>query len=281
MRRSIAAAFIGLSLAVSAGAQTAPAPMPTGVPGAATPPAAAPAPFQMMAFIGALEGSAEVLLDGIEPWQPAKLSQKLTAGTQVRTKGASSVTLGFTDGSKVRVGPNANFKLEEVQTSKISVYIGLGKMESWVKKWAKRTFQARNPVAVASVRGTVFSMDVRSPTEVTVDLFSGSLAVTDNFGRTTPMAEGQRMNADASGGAAPPAPLPPDVTAPAEPPTPIAELASAASATTPLGEGGEEPPPPGEEVPAEEPAATTEPAPAPTTTTSVSQETSTLSPTTP
>ena len=277
MRRSFAAAMVGLFMTVSASAQTGDAPMPAAVPGAAAP-GAAKAPFQMMAFIGALEGQAEVLLDGVEPWQPAKLSQRLTAGTQVRTKAASSVTLGFTDGSKVRVGPNANFKLEEVQNSKISVYIGMGKLESWVKKWAKRTFQARNPVAVASVRGTVFAMNVNSPTDVVVDLFSGGLAVTDNFGRTTPMVEGQRMSADASGGGTPPVNLPPDVTAPAEPPTNVPELATAGTGTTPLGEGDatttEEAP--AEEVPAEETTTT------PTSTSgSVTQETSTLSPTTP
>ncbi len=273
MRRSFAVAMVGLFVAVSARAQTGAAPMPAAVPGAAAP-GAAKAPFQMMAFIGALEGQAEVLLDGVEPWQPAKLSQRLTAGTQVRTKGGSSVTLGFTDGSKVRVGPNANFKLEEVQNSKISVYIGMGKLESWVKKWAKRTFQARNPVAVASVRGTVFSMDVQSPTNVVVDLFSGGLAVTDNFGRTTPMTEGMRLSADAAGGAGTPGQMPPNVDAPAEPPTLIPELASAGTPTTPLGESAttEEPP---AEAPAEETTTTT------SNTGSVTQETSTLSPTTP
>ncbi len=240
---------------------------------------------EMVGYIGIVAGSAKVLLDGVEPWIDAKPGQKLSPGTQIKTGADGSVTIGFTDASKVRIGPNAAFKVEEVSRSKVAVYIGLGKMEAWVSKLKKRLFQARNPVAVASVRGTVFSMNVVSPTEVTMMCFQGSLGVTDNFGRSAEVNKGQSLKADAEQGAEPPKAIPPDITAPAEPPISIPELASAGSATTPLGESdapaaegeapAEEAPP--EEAPVETPT-TTEPT---TTAPNPVQDTATASPTTP
>lgn len=246
-----------------------------------TPGAAAPARASMASYIGIVEGRAEVLLDGVEPWLPAAVGQKLSNGTQVRTKGKSSVTIAFTDGSKVRLGPNANFKLEEAAPSKVSIYIGLGKLEAWVSKFAGRTFQTRNPVAVASVRGTVFAMNVFSPTQVTTDLFSGSLNVTDNFGRTVPMAEGQRVEADAVGGAAPPAALPPSARAPVEPVVTLPQLAAQPAQAEVADKAAAEPAK--EETPAEEVTAeeTTTPENNNTSNTNPLQDSSTVSPSSP
>ena len=148
---------------------------------AAQPTASAPA---MVAYVGLVSGSVQVQLGGSDIWSMAKLGQALPGGTQVKTEAGGSCTVAFSDGSKVRIGPKASFKLEEAAPSKVAVFIGLGKLEAWVKKLANRTFQARNPVSVAAVRGTVFAMDVLSPTSVTLDCFEGSLAVQDNFGNT-------------------------------------------------------------------------------------------------
>lgn len=272
---SLALLAAPLSSLWAAGA--APAPISPAMRRAATTPAAAPARAGMASYIGIVEGKAEVLLDGVEPWIPAAVGQQLSNGTQVRTKGKSSVTIAFTDGSKVRMGPNANFKLEEAVPSKVAIYVGLGKLEAWVSKFAGRTFQTRNPVAVASVRGTVFAMNVISPTQVTTDLFSGSLNITDNFGRTVPMAEGQRVEADAVGGAAPPAPLPPSVKAPAEPVVTLPQLAAQPAAV----EKEAAPESAKEEAPADEVEAEETTTPENTNTSNPLQDSSTVSPSSP
>lgn len=260
-------------------AGAAPAPVSPALRRPASTPAAAPARAGMASYIGIVQGNAEVLLDGVEPWVPAAVGQQLTNGTQVRTKAKASVTIAFTDGSKVRLGPNSNFKLEAAAPSKISIYVGLGKLEAWVSKFAGRTFQTRNPVAVASVRGTVFAMNVLSPTQVMTDLFSGSLNITDNFGRTVPMIEGQRVEADAVGGAAPPAPLPPSAQAPAEPVVTLPQLAAQPAAA----ETEAAPEPAKEEAPAEEVTAeeTTTPENTGSNTSNPLQDSSTVSPSSP
>lgn len=265
MRQAVLSVMLAATLPVSSMAAAAAYPAKTVAPKMAAP---AKMPAVMAAYIGDMTGSVQVQLGGSDVWSLAKAQQQLPAGTQIKTMGDSSATIGLSDGTKLRIGPNATFKIEEISNSKVAVFIGLGKLEAWVTKFAKRTFQTRNPVAVASVRGTSYAMNVLSPTNVTVDLFQGSLAVTDNFGRTTAVAEGQRVEANAATGCSAPAPVPAGVTMAPEPavsiPAPTAAPAAAASA----------------EAPADE----TETAPTTsntTPTTSPSQETSTVSPSAP
>lgn len=243
MRRMMASALISLFFCALTGPVHAATASGAGryVPAArGSAPAKARKITKMAGYIGIVKSPAMVLLDGVEPWVKAKVGQQLTPGTQIKTKSGGSVTIAFTDGSKIRLGPNANFKLETVKRSKISMYIGLGKLEGWVKKLARRTFQIRNPVAVASVRGTVLATNVISPTQATFDCFSGSLGVTDNFGRTQSLSAGQRMSSNAQTGSSAPTKLPPNVKAPAEPPVNIPQLASADSPTTPLADSDAE-----------------------------------------
>ncbi|MBI5622799.1 MAG: FecR domain-containing protein [Elusimicrobia bacterium] len=257
MRRSVIAAV--LVLAMSAGTQAAFAAVVAPAPAAK---AQAPAPGAkagqlkvMAAYIGDLQGKAKVLVDGIEPWIDAKNAIRLTPGTQIKTEAGSSLTVVFTDGSKIKLGPNATFKLEEVSMSKVAVYVGLGKLDAWVNKLKSRLFQARNPVAVASVRGTIFTMNVISPTQVMMSCFQGGLSVADNFGRTQSVEAGQQLAASSTAGAAePPAALPPEAAAP--PPEPVITapevLAAIVSVTQPgATEAAPAPAPTAEEVPAE------------------------------
>lgn len=255
MRNIFLSAVISLALPASVFAAAAmPATTPANTPGASAAKAPAkPAKFVMTAFISTIEGSAQVQLGGSDIWALAKAEQELAAGSQIKTQAGSAVIIGFTDGSKVRVGPNATFKIEEVSNSKIAIFIGLGKLESWVAKMAKRTFQARNPVAVASVRGTCFAMDVISPTNVGMTCFSGGLAVTDNFGHSTPLGAGQVMQADAATGSSAPQAAPAGTTAPVEPVVVIPAAIAAVSAPAPAAEAA--PVAAAEEAPAAEPAA--------------------------
>lgn len=196
--------------------------------------------FHMSALVAIVEGEAEIQAAGSWEVFPAKAGMPVAEWSSIRTKANGRLTLMFTDGTKIRLGPNSSFKLEEAKPSKISVYIGLGRMESWVKKFTRRSFTARNPVAVASVRGTDFVMDVVSLTEVMMALFSGSMDVTDTFGMMTSMVEGQRMDATAGLGSAPPVPLPPEVKMDAPPPAPPDIMKAVMAAA-----GGFLPPPPG------------------------------------
>lgn len=218
----------------------------------------------MAAAAGDVVGGAQFKAPGADSWNVIVKGQPLTDGTEIKTPAGASVTIAMSNGTKLRIGPLAVFKLEKVSASKISVFIGLGKLECWVKKFAKRgTFQARSKLAVAAVRGTVLSMDMISPTQVAVDVFEGSISLADAKGNVQPVAQGQRVEATPEG-AGKAAPQPPGTQAPAEPSVAVPAAPAAAPAAT-------------EAAPAE---STTEPAPKQTTT-SPTQETSTVSPSSP
>lgn len=199
----------------------------------------------MVAYIGEMSGSVEMQAAGSEVWNRVKLGEALPGGARLKTQRDSGVTVAFTDGSKLRIGPMATFTMEQAANSKVSVFVGLGKLEAWVKKFAGRTFSVRSPSMTAAVRGTVFVMAVMSPTMATLDCFEGSLAVTDNFGNTAAVGGGQRLEASATSGASAPAPVPPTAKAPVEPKVTVAPPPPPAAApAAPKAPAAKAPPPP-------------------------------------
>jgi hypothetical protein len=220
----------------------------------AVPSFAAPATTAAAATVAEVSGGAEVLLDGVEPWTKAAAGQELTPGSKVRTSRSGSATLLFFDGSKVRISRSAEFTLESAEPAKISLFLAIGKLEAWVSKLKTRNFQTRTPSAVAAVRGTVFEMDCPTGKDTTVDLFSGSLAVNDNFGHSSLLAPGQSLVTGAASGAAPkPVALPPSVKPPVEPTIALAPAKPAPAPATqtaavppplPVDTAGTVPPPP-------------------------------------
>jgi len=188
-------------------------------------------PAIMAALVGKVEGKAQFRLDETQPWNDAKEAVRLPEGAQVRTMAGSSIVITFLDGSKVRLGPNVTFKLEAATPSKVSVFIGLGKLECWVKRLTSRRFQARSPVAVASVRGTIFSKDVRehSPIVDVTNVYEGVVDQTDLYNNTIGIGPGTSVAADAETGNSAPGTIPKDqATPPVEPKEKPEDLAKAA-----------------------------------------------------
>jgi len=182
---------------------------------------AADAPATLYSYLGTIEGSVEVQKPGSDVWTLGKLGESLPGGTQIKTQTGAACTVAFTDGTKLRIGPNATFKIEEVSVSKVSVFIGLGKLEAWVKKLAAgRTFQARNPVAVAAVRGHRVRHDRTEPHQRHHGLLRGLPVGLWTTSATPPaVAQGQHMEANATTGASAPAPIPPAAAKPPVEPT--------------------------------------------------------------
>lgn len=272
MRRVLLSA--ALSFALPAAGFAASGAMPATTPMPAKGAAAPAAKFAMVAFIGAMTGSAQVQIPGSDVWMMAKVGQQIPGGAQIKSGPDSTVTVGFTDGSKISLGANAVFKVEEVSNGKIALFIGLGRLDAWVAKLKGRAFQVRNPVSVASVRGTSFSSIVyQGPSGFRAETFcfTGALAVADSFGRVQAVGAGQTVAADPVKGAAEPTLTPPSVVVPVEPVVEVpAALAAVAAPET---------------VPAETPAeVAAEEAPAPTEPAVINnplQETTTASPSAP
>lgn len=239
MNRLLSLALFALPAAAFA-ATGSPA-LPAAAPNKPVAAQAQPKAAEFGAYVAISEGKVAVLLGGETQWRPAQPGQRLTPGTQVRTFEGSSVTLAMSDGSKIRLGAMANFKLEEVSPRAITGNLLLGKLEAWVSKYKRRKFTMRNPVAVASVRGTVFNMNVFSIARVEFNLFTGVLSITDIFGRTVNLTPGLALGATSTGGSGTPEPT--KESAPAEPTVNLPQIGGTPDGSDAGGEeaSGEEP----------------------------------------
>lgn len=171
------------------------------------------------ASVASVEGDVQLQQAAVPGWIPAATGKLLSSGDALKTGASGSAVLAFSDGTKVRLGPNSSQVTERLQPGKVEVNLSIGLIEAWVKKLAGRRFTVRTPTAVASVRGTEFRAEVDASGQTTVDLFGGSLDLTDRFGNQTSLDSGQRIVADAKAGVAEakPVPIPAEVKPKPEP----------------------------------------------------------------
>lgn len=150
---------------------------------------------------------------------PAKAGAPLPSGAKVETGPGAEALVLLADGTKVRVGPDSVFAFEGEGGRATDLRLAEGFLTAWVRKMRGRRLNIRTPAAVAAVRGTVTSAEHRRGRS-RFALFTGSLWVTDRFGRSTEMTPGQASEIHFERGLAGTTPLPPGTRPPEEPPTP-------------------------------------------------------------
>ena len=137
---------------------------------------------------------------GSQDWTLVKtLPANVANCDSVRTGLKAQATLIFDDGSKVELGPNASFTLEEASGNRASLQLGFGALKAFVAKLQGRKFQVRTPTAVCSVRGTEFRVEVMTGGRTVVDLYRGLLGVEDQQGRQVLMHPNERLQIDLGG----------------------------------------------------------------------------------
>lgn len=162
----------------------------------ADPAAAAPA---ASAVLSQTRGRVEVQRKSMDLWTRAQAPYALHVGDKVRTKGRGQAMITFQDGSRVEIGPKAELEIEAASTVGKKLKLGIGKIKAWVQKAEGQRFDVKTPKAVASVRGTEFSVDVNRFGNTVVDLYSGLLGVSDTKGNETLMQPNQRVTVDNNG----------------------------------------------------------------------------------
>ena len=110
--------------------------------------------------ISELKGVARVRRPNTVSWNEVPAHYVLAPGDELKTDRGAKATLLFDDGSRVEVGPNSSYLLEESEAGKSSMSLSFGKLRAWVTKATARRFAVRTPTAVCSVRGTEFGVDV-------------------------------------------------------------------------------------------------------------------------
>ena len=127
------------------------------------------------------------------------LPHEIAAQDSVRTGAKAGATLVFDDASRVDLGANASFTLEEASPGRCLLNLSIGRLRAYVQKAASRNFSVRTPTAVCSVRGTEFQVDVARGGRTTVDLYSGMLGVADNKGQEILLRPNERIQVDLGG----------------------------------------------------------------------------------
>jgi len=154
---------------------------------------AASAAVQAASTLSSLSGTAFVLKAGAPVWEPAFKGQSLAPQDQVRTGSRSRATVSFEDGSRIELGPNGSFTLQEAKKDSSALKLSLGSLRAWVSKALSKHFEVRTPTAVCAVRGTEFAVEVGAQGNTRVEMFAGLLSVADRAGNEILLKENQRI----------------------------------------------------------------------------------------
>jgi hypothetical protein len=152
------------------------------------------------AYLSKAAGVVQVKRAGAGDWDMVKsIPLDLVPADSVRTGTRAQATLSFADGSRIELGPNSSFMLEDASDGKSSIKLGFGWLKAFVTKVNKRRFQVKTPTAVCSVRGTEFRVEVDRGGRTTVDLYRGLLGVEDNRGNQVLLHPNERLQVDLRG----------------------------------------------------------------------------------
>lgn len=128
-----------------------------------------------------------------------KVPRPLNAGDEIRTGTRARATINIWDGSRLSMGADASFSIEEASPRRSAFRLYLGPLKVEVRRAARRRFEVRTPTAVCYVRGTEFRLNVLSNGRTLVDLYKGLLGVEDNGGRQILLHPNERLSVDRRG----------------------------------------------------------------------------------
>ncbi|MBN1823772.1 MAG: FecR domain-containing protein, partial [Endomicrobiales bacterium] len=134
------------------------------------------------ATITKITGNPEVAPPSSLEWQKAQRNMKIGDNTKLRCGPGSKAELITNNGHKIKVWPKSEISLDKVdgETSKFSLF--LGKIRSIVKKLKGREkFEVKTPVAVCSVRGTDFAVEIGEENQMLVEVYEGQVAAQEEM----------------------------------------------------------------------------------------------------
>ncbi|MBN1622368.1 MAG: FecR domain-containing protein [Endomicrobiales bacterium] len=143
-------------------------------------------PFR--AVVTKTRGKAFVKLNESEPWQKCYTAMVLDENATVKTNRWSKVEIILSDRSKINMKGDSQLKLNNLSDEDKEVEQQKGKTIFKVAKlWRGGKFRCKTPVAVCSVRGTEFAVEVGDDNKSTFKVFEGMVDVSglDGVGGVT------------------------------------------------------------------------------------------------
>ncbi|MDD4003622.1 MAG: FecR family protein [Elusimicrobiaceae bacterium] len=146
-----------------------------------------------------LSGRVEMRLAGGTGWSRVSGLTTVESGSYVRTGFRSKAKISWSDGSVVELGPNSNYQLHlDDSATGLSMTLLAGKLKAAVGRLRGRKFEVGTTNAVCAVRGTEFEVQVHN-NNTSVVLYTGSLAVSDNFGNQRLLEPGYSVDVGPNG----------------------------------------------------------------------------------
>jgi hypothetical protein len=171
--------------AVTPGASAGTPPRATTAPDAPTPTTAAAT--GRSADILEIDGSAQKRTNEQSAWDAAGLGETLQVGHQIRTAADSLATLHFSEGTIARVAPASLVTITELEGDTANpitrLQLALGKIFVILTGSAgEGGFEVETPSGVASVRGSLMSVEVRRRPVIVTCLETGATAASSTPG---------------------------------------------------------------------------------------------------
>jgi hypothetical protein len=141
---------------------------------------------QRIAWVDNLAGKVEYQRRGKGAWHTLTDKTHLQTNDVVRTIGASSsAELYWLDGTRIRLAPNTTMRIKKstrnlMKHAETSLFrLDLGKVWVRVVRSLRRSsqFAVETPTAVATVRGTIFSVAVQPEGSTKVSVYDGTVEV--------------------------------------------------------------------------------------------------------
>ncbi|MCS6861845.1 MAG: FecR family protein, partial [Abditibacteriales bacterium] len=142
--------------------------------------------MQRVAGVAHISGQAEYQRRGKGAWRPLTMNTLLQTDDVVRTVGPNStVELYWIDGTRMRLAPNTTMGIKKctyngMKRAETSLFhLNLGKVWVRIVRTLSRAskFEVETPTAVATVRGTIFSVTVKPEGSTKVSVYDGTVEV--------------------------------------------------------------------------------------------------------
>lgn len=142
----------------------------------------------------ASSGDVAVIPAGSQEPQAARAGLPLAEGDRVVTGPSGSAELAAKSGTVIRLENNSSLGLESLRSGWSIFRLTIGRFLGKFQHTPDSHYSVRTPVAVASVRGTEFALDVAENGELNAGVVEGEVAVTapDEAPATAPGADSAR-----------------------------------------------------------------------------------------
>lgn len=153
--------------------------------------------FANEAKITAVKGTADIKSPDSAAWYAAKTGSLVKTGQVIKTKPRSRVNVELSDGSRIEIRPNSQIDLTDLSAKSPTFKMAIGRIKAWVSKNTGRSkFEVKTPVAVCSVRGTEFTVDVDEKGMTDIAVLEGLVGVRriDGTGDVIPVGAGERLS---------------------------------------------------------------------------------------